>query len=65
MLSIGSDYMEEIKKAQFNVRIETSKANEFKAAVKRRGQSVQFILEKAIENYIAETKALESAGELK
>lgn len=57
--------MEEIKKAQFNVRIETSKANEFKAAVKRRGQSVQFILEKAIENYIAETKALESAGELK
>lgn len=56
--------MEDVKKTQFNVRIEASKANEFKSAVKKRGQSVQFILEKAIENYIAETKALESSGKL-
>lgn len=58
------DYVEEVKKTQFNVRVEASKASVFKDAVKKRGQSVQFILEKAIDAYIAETKELESSGKL-
>lgn len=52
------------KRAQFMVRVEPEKGDAFKASIKKRGQSVQFILEKAINTYIEETKSLESSGQL-
>lgn len=52
------------KKAQFMVRIDQDKADIFKAAVKLRGQSVQFILEKAIDRYIEETEKLKESGSI-
>lgn len=55
----------EKKKSQFMVRVDENKALAFKAAIKSRGQSVQFILEKAINAYIQETKDLETQGQLK
>lgn len=50
----------EKKKSQFMVRVDENKALAFKAAIKSRGQSVQFILEKAIDKYIEESKEPES-----
>lgn len=52
--------MEDIKKrAQFMVRVDHDKADAFKTAIKSRGQSVQFILERAIDKYIEESKSQE------
>lgn len=52
------------KKPYFMVRVDQDKADAFKAAVKSRGQSVQFILEKAVDKYIEETEKLKDSGSI-
>lgn len=52
------------EKVQLAVRITPDCSKELKIALAKRGQSVQFILEKAINAYIEETKSLESSGQL-
>lgn len=52
------------KKCQLMVRLDTDIAEAFKTAYKSRGQSVQFILERAVKDYIKETKELEESNKL-
>lgn len=52
--------MTENKKPYFMVRVDEHKASAFKSALKSHGQSAQFILEKAIDKYIEESKTVES-----
>lgn len=52
-------------KAQIAIRIDESTVRQFKSCVALRGERISDVLTKLINVYIAETKALESAGELK
>ncbi|MCC8056485.1 MAG: hypothetical protein LUG14_10875 [Synergistaceae bacterium] len=55
--------MSEKKKPYFMVRVDEDKASAFKIAMRSRGQSAQFILEKAIDRYIEESKIVESSAQ--